>query len=383
MEVPKEKPTALGSVLVIGGCGFLGYHLVRTLSEDPSITCSSIHVLSRQPNVNIVPNVIYHKGDITESTSLPALLSKIAPRIIFHCASPMAYHPGATAAFFQKNIVTATQNIIDAATAEASVLSLIYTSSAVVVAGNLVVKVNEDAPILTAKSKENAYAKAKATADALVRAANNPLSATPSWTKGTASTYANSLRTLVLRPLAIYGERDPVVIAGLLRSFRAGETRFQLGDGTNLFDWLYVGNGARAHVLAAKALEAGATVPNAPKVDGEAFFITDDAPLPFWDFVHLMWARMGDNTPKEKLIVIPTWLSLAIASCAEWVMWIGTLGWKKPALLNRQRVEYSVFERTYSIEKAQKRLQYKALTSTEEGVQRAVEWALEHENELE
>lgn len=233
-------------------------------------------------------------------------------------------------------------------------------------------------PVLTAASRENAYSKAKAIAETLVLASNKPVSAT-STTSAADPTYSGYLRTVALRTTGMYGERDPIVIHSLLKSFRAGETRYQLGDNRNLFDWLFVGNAAVAHVLAAKALAVSATNSTVLQVSGEAFFITDDAPIPFWEFVWMVWRAMGDTTPKEKRVVIPAWLALLLADCAEWIVWAVSLGGRKPAVLDRQRVEYSVFEHTYCIDKAKERLGYKPAMSLEDGVRKGVEWALENE----
>lgn len=378
MALPTATQTDLGTILVIGGCGFLGYHIISALHDNPTVTCSSIHVLSRTPNINRHPDVIYHAGDITDATCLPPLLAKIAPRIIFHCASPAAFHPAATASFFEQNIIVATANVVSAAAAEASVLALIYTSSTTVVAGKTIVRVKEDAPVLTATSRENHYSKAKAIAETFVLDSNKPIPAT-SASSAADPDYSGSLRTLALRPPGMYGERDPIVTRGLLKSFRAGETRYQLGDNRNLFDWLFVGNAAVAHVLAAKALAVSTKNSNAPQVSGEAFFITDDSPTPFWEFIWMVWRAMGDITPKEKRIVIPAWLALLLADCAEWIVWALSFGGRKPALLNRQRVEYSVFEHTYCIDKARDRLGYNPVMSMEEGVRKGVLWALENE----
>ena len=41
---------------------------------------------------------------------------------------------------------------------------------------------------------------------------------------------------------------------GLYQVYERGQTHFQIGDNTNLFDWTYVGNVAKAHILAADKL---------------------------------------------------------------------------------------------------------------------------------
>lgn len=49
---------------------------------------------------------------------------------------------------------------------------------------------------------------------------------------------------------------DRQVMAGLYQVYLRKQTHFQIGDNTNLFDWTYVGNVARAHLLAADKLSA-------------------------------------------------------------------------------------------------------------------------------
>jgi sterol-4alpha-carboxylate 3-dehydrogenase (decarboxylating) len=60
--------------------------------------------------------------------------------------------------------------------------------------------------------------------------------------------------------------------------------RIQVGNADVLFEFIYVGNTAYAHVLAAKALLAGVGR-NGEKVDGKAFFVTDDNALALYDFL--------------------------------------------------------------------------------------------------
>lgn len=50
-------------------------------------------------------------------------------------------------------------------------------------------------------------------------------------------------------------------MTGLYQVYERGQTHYQIGDNTNLFDWTYVGNVARAHLLAADKLD---TPPPAP-----------------------------------------------------------------------------------------------------------------------
>jgi len=48
---------------------------------------------------------------------------------------------------------------------------------------------------------------------------------------------------------------DRQVMAGFYQAYEQGQTSVQIGDNNNLFDWTYVGNVARAHLIAADKLD--------------------------------------------------------------------------------------------------------------------------------
>lgn len=79
--------------------------------------------------------------------------------------------------------------------------------------------------------------------------------------------------------------------------------------------------------MAARALQRENEIDSqAPRVNGEAFFITDGRPLPFWTFARKVRSAPGDNTRAEKTKVIPRWLILSLAITIEWLFWIFTAG---------------------------------------------------------
>lgn len=368
---PTQTSPPLDSVLVVGGCGFLGYHIVRCLLEDPQ--CPTVSVLSRNPNRNRLPGVSYHACDISNFEAIHSLLVDLKPRVIIHAAAPSGHAVTGNASVYQDTNIKGTGNLLACATRTPSTQALVYTSSSVVIVGSEHHFADESSHVLNASSKENEYAKTKAIADTLVLEANNPDDET-----------GKALRTACLRLTAMYGERDTQITPNLLGLLRRGENRFQLGDNSNLFDWVHVKNAAMAHVLAAKALlsesaSQEAEEDKAEKVSGEAFIITDDAPLPFWDLPRKMWAAAGHPISPSKVWVIPTKWALRSAMAVEWIVWALSLGTKRPQTFSRQAVEYCCLTRTYCIDKAKKRLGYVARDEVEEGVKQAVAWVLKDE----
>ncbi|MCJ1456783.1 hypothetical protein MMC28_007148 [Mycoblastus sanguinarius] len=221
-----------------------------------------------------------------------------------------------------------------------------------------------DAEMVKPTSRVDYYTKTKAIADQAVLEANG----------------MGGLRTLCIRLAGVYGERDGQMIPGSLGVLQEGRQRYQVGDNKTLFDWVSATNTARSHLLAANALLRQPDDGNG-KVDGEAFFITDGNPIPFWDLHHQIWSTAGDKTAPGEIMIIPAWFMLSLASVVEWLYWAITLGQKRPKVLRRQCMAYTCNTRTYSIEKARERLGYKPIDDRDEQVQRGVEWALRTQKE--
>lgn len=142
----------------------------------------------------------------------------------------------------------------------------------------------------------------------------------------------------------------------------------QLGDNTNLFDWTYIENAAQAHLLAADRLSP--SHPKYSQVAGQAFFITNGEPLPYWDFPRGLWTVAG-HTPTS-VIAIPKFMAYIIGAISEFIGWL--LG--KPMLLNRFVVTIVTSTRYCNIDKARKALDYDPEIPLQEGMRRSVEVCL-------
>jgi sterol-4alpha-carboxylate 3-dehydrogenase (decarboxylating) len=84
------KAADLGMVLVVGGCGLVGFHIVHLLVETG---CDSVSVVSRTPTNNLLDRVSYYTDDISNKDQVESRLAKIKPNGIFHTASPVESDP--------------------------------------------------------------------------------------------------------------------------------------------------------------------------------------------------------------------------------------------------------------------------------------------------
>ncbi|KAI9778157.1 MAG: erg26, C-3 sterol dehydrogenase [Geoglossum umbratile] len=356
-----NTPT-LGSVAVIGGCGMLGHHIVTLLHQRHPLSQISVLDIRTTGNRHASPSIRYFDCDITSREAVLAVFQAIGPDVVIHTASPTLM--GGSKEIFEKVNVGGTRCLLDVS-AEVGVKAFVYTSSASVVSDSVSDLVNADErwPCVPKGFQEEAYSLTKMDAELLVLAANRGES---------------GMLTTSLRPSGIFGEGDVQLVVRMYDAYKSGKTGFQLGDNNNLFDFTYVTNVAHAHLLAAVALlhthKSKAVTPVERKVDGEAFFITNDQPTYFWDFSREVWKVAGDKTGTD-VRVISKDIGLSIATIIEWMWWV--LG-KTPSL-TRKQVRYSCMTRYYNIGKAKERLGYKPIVSLPDGIERTVKWIMETE----
>jgi sterol-4alpha-carboxylate 3-dehydrogenase (decarboxylating) len=187
--------------------------------------------------------------------------------------------------------------------------------------------------------------------------------------------------TAAIRPSAMFGEGDVQLLPPGLSAYYKGQTKIQIGSNENLFDFTEITNVAHAHHLCLAALLAtreredkGGSAPlDSEKVDGEAFIITNDTPVYFFDFARMCWATAGDQTKPEEVWSLPKDVGLLIATLMEIVFFIFRLG---PPNLTRQQVKYTCMTRYFNIDKAKMRLGYTPVVKMEDGIRRGVKDAL-------
>ncbi len=265
------------NILVTGGTGFIGRHLVYALT-------------ARGHNVRVLGR---NKAQLQEFTRVKAtsIAADLRNRqaVADACAGVDAvYHVGAYSApwgkrddFFAIN-VGGTQAVVDACQ-QHGVRRLIYVSSpSVLFNGKDQHNLTDDAPY--PRRFSSTYSLTKKLGEDIVQASTN-------------------LDYVILRPKAVFGPGDQSLLPRLIQAARAGRLP-QIGDGKNFVDLTYVENVVDALLC---ALEAPAAV-------GKSFTITNDEHVRLWDVIRHVLRELNIS---PNLRVVPLHTALAAAALME------------------------------------------------------------------
>ncbi|KAJ3533154.1 hypothetical protein NMY22_g7447 [Coprinellus aureogranulatus] len=332
------------SYLVLGGNGFVGSHIVqRLLARGEKLV--AVYSRSKPPARKVVEGVEYYTGGITDQRRLVEVMLECRATMVFNTVSPP--HNDDEHMYYKVN-VEGTKAVISACE-DAGVPVLVYTSSSGVVwSGKPINGATEDEVEVPEEGLE-AYSHTKGIGEKAVLKANG-----------------ERLRTAALRPHAIVGPGDQQAIWRLVENYTSGQYHFQIGNGKNLFSTVSVRDVAEAHLLAADALLDPS---RRDQVGGEAFFITDGKPIPFYHYPHLVWWELG--APKDFWAVpLPRWFCFVLAFFVE--SWHRVFGGH--TILTRFIITTVTMEQWYSCEKAERLLGYKPSVTLEEAVRETVQW---------
>jgi sterol-4alpha-carboxylate 3-dehydrogenase (decarboxylating) len=355
----------LGRVVVIGGNGFLGHHIVNQALD--SWTTSFVASIDLRCEKNRNPAASYRECDITDTEKLLSAIEDFKPDVVIHTASPVASDHTVNNDLFTKVNVDGTASVIEACQ-KAGVKALVFTSSASVVSdgsGTNLYNADERFPVIRGDQQNEFYSETKAHAEELVIKANRQ--------------EPYKLLTTSIRPSGIFGEGDVQTLAGFYNAYKGGKHKVQIGDNLNLFDFTYVGNVAHAHLLAAQLLLAtykSATQPlDHEKVDGETFFITNDSPVYFWDFARAVFAAAGDTSGNKGIWTLNKEIGGILGVLSE--IFASILG--RTPTFTKTKVTITSMTRFFNITKAKRVLKYEPLWTLQEGVDRGVAWFVENE----
>jgi nucleoside-diphosphate-sugar epimerase len=347
----KHKP----AVLITGGSGFLGAALVRELLKEPGrspLAPREVRLFDTRPPEGVSdPRVRYLAGDVRSPEDLAEACEGVD--LVFHCAAVIEWGQAPRSLVHDIN-VNGTRNVI-AAALRAGVASLVYTSTMdVIYDGQPITRGDESIPY--PDTFNLAYAETKARAEQEVIRANG------------ARGRAGVLRTCALRPCGMFGEADPYHVGSILKMAREGRLTFRIGNGRALFQHVYVGNVAHAHVLAARSLMEpdGAAA-------GRVYFITDFEARNFFDYMAPIVEGIGYRMPPRRRY-IPMPVMYALGFLMEGFSFLARPFARIQPLVSRTSVAMVCKDMTFTGERACRELGYSPRYSEDEAISRTVDY---------
>jgi len=321
-------------VLVTGGGGFVGSHIVRQLLER-GVECL---VLGRNSYPEMEEQgVTCLTGDICDASFVNESFHDVDT--VFHVAA-LAGIWGKWEDYYRIN-VQGTENVIDACLKN-NVQNLVYTSTpSVVFNGQDIVNGDEQLPY--ADKFLCHYAKSKVMAEKLVLKSDS---------------LNGNFKACAIRPHLVWGPGDPHLIPRLLERGRQGQLK-KVGNCTNLVDISYVENVAEAHILAALNLDTEGTAA------GKAYFISQGEPVNLWQWIDELFERKKVPPIRSR---VPFFLAYAAGGVLEALHHVFAPG-KEPRM-TRFVAEQLAKSHCFSIARAQKDFGYTVRVSTSDGMDR-------------
>lgn len=319
-------------VLVTGGGGFLGRHIVRRLLANGN----RVRVLGRKPYPDLAEaGADCRQGDVADADAVARAMEGVNA-VVHTAALPGVW--GDYQVYYRTNYL-GTKIVLDAALAE-GVRKLVYTSTPSVVHGGRSIEGGREA-LSYPDSFLTHYASTKALAERLVLKMN-----------------CHALATCSIRPHLIFGPGDNQLIPKLITRARTGRLR-RVGDGRNLVSVSYVENVADAHICALDRLGPDSAVA------GQAYFINEPEPVNCWDFINRIVVGSG-------LKKIERGIPFSIAYAVGWMFekTYALLGRKDDPLMTRFLATQLATSHWFKTDKAQKELGWKPAVSLDEGVER-------------
>jgi len=217
-------------ILVTGGAGFIGSHVLEMLVRDKDNVITVMDNLASGNEENIPVNVNFIKEDIRSSNVLKVFQKSNFDAVIHLAAQTMVpysiEHPAEDADINLQGLI----NILEAARLT-GVKSIVFSSSAAVYGNSTSLPLNENEPLLPTSF----YGITKMTTEHYLRVYHE----------------LYGLNTTVLRFANVYGERQGIggeggVVCIFSRKIAANESIDVFGDGEQTRDFVYVKDIARA-----------------------------------------------------------------------------------------------------------------------------------------
>lgn len=329
--------TLPGKLLITGGTGFLGRHLVwRAASEGMEVVFTGRSAQAADQVIRLAPAPVRwlpldHGQPDAAGTLAEAAQGADA---LVHCAALSS--PWGRFEDFQRANVTSTREVLDACRVH-GVRRLVHISTPSLYFGfrdRLDIREDADLP-----APANDYVRTKLAAEALIHAAPPP-------------------EVALLRPRALFGPWDQTLVPRLLRVMARGPLPIMRG-GNILLDLTYIDNAVEAAWLAL-------TRPLPHRVN--TYNVSNGEPRELTDVLAVMAREFGLPLRTRR---VPWPLVDGLARGLEWV---ARLGSGKEPPLTRYSAGVLAFSQTLDISALRDELGYRPTVDIDEGIRRHAAW---------
>ncbi|KAL3841773.1 hypothetical protein ACJMK2_019874 [Sinanodonta woodiana] len=298
-----------GTVLVTGGAGFLGQHVVELLQSSAEHV-TDIRIFDMEPYINKlgyqerkpVKSII---GSVLDTGALQEACKGVDA--VFHLTGCVDTRMFPDVQKLNAVNVQGTENVIQACK-KGNVKRLIYCSTVDVVIGRdgHVFNGTETTTSIPQKSCFffGPYAETKQKAEELVLKAN-----------GSDIANGGKLRTLSLRPTVMYGELDKYFVTEIVRTACTSKFFRPINSGSSVLQCTYVRNAAWCFLCAERTLRGDNSIA------GQSFFVCDDTPLTnMFEFSKPYLRVHGIDVNKKPLPFWPVVYLFYFLWCILWVI---------------------------------------------------------------
>jgi nucleoside-diphosphate-sugar epimerase len=321
------------NILVTGGAGFLGAHLVAALQERGDAVC----VLDRPSPSAERPaetDVEFYAGDIRELASLTEPMRGM-DAVVHLAAMSAVWAP--MAEYYAVN-VTGTENVCRAALA-AGVQRLIHISSWTVYGMGIGQPAHEASPLAPLNEP---YSVTKVLGDRLVQRMID----------------GDGLPATIIRPDTIFGPGDRVHVGRMSDRLRARRSII-VGAGRNAMPFVYVADIVQGLILAL----------DRPEAVGQVYNLANDHPLTQEELLRALAEEVGAPPPRIRVPYAPLYATGYLAERAARLA-----RWQRKPILTRLGVAIFGADNRHAIDKARRELGYSPTVPVREGIRRAAAW---------
>jgi len=328
--------------LITGATGLLGSHIAEQLTQRG---CPVRALVRHGSDTRYLDELGVEKvvGDLCDQVSLAEATKGV--KTVYHAAAQVGdWGPWRQ---FVTVTIDGTRNMLQAAR-NAGVERFLHVSSISAYGhpdGDGLV-LDETAPLGVSLHKWSYYSRAKVEAEKLAWAAHE----------------RGDVPVTVVKPSWLYGPRDRASMPRLIRAIRAGKAKI-VGRGDNRLNLTYAGNEAEGCILAATD----------PDSVGESYNLSDDGVITQEEYLNKIASCLGAKP-------VTRHVPYSVAKGAAFLMELfgHALHRKKPPLATRYAVWLMGRRCYFSCEKARRKLGWKPTVGYDEGIGRAVAWALEN-----